>query len=153
RWSNQPDFTLNLTLFDRPEGHDDMTRVMGDFTSLVLVPCRHADGGWLDEVCQVQRDMWGALDHRSLSAVEVLRELARLHQAPELVMPVVFTSALGISAEPEQGIFSQPVYGLSQTSQVWLDHQLTELAGGVSLVWDAVEALFPAGMLDAMFTA
>ncbi|WP_437611708.1 amino acid adenylation domain-containing protein [Erwinia sp. V71] len=153
RWSHQPDFTLNLTLFDRPEGHDDMTQVMGDFTSLVLVPCRHADGGWLDEVCQVQRDMWSALDHRSLSAVEVLRELARLHQAPELVMPVVFTSALGISAEPEQGIFSQPVYGLSQTPQVWLDHQLTELAGGVSLVWDAVEVLFPAGMLDAMFTA
>ncbi|NIF21637.1 non-ribosomal peptide synthetase [Candidatus Pantoea multigeneris] len=153
RWSHQPDFTLNLTLFDRPEGHADIARVMGDFTSLVLVPCRHADGGWLDEVRQVQRDMWGALDHRSLSAVEVLRELARRHQEPELVMPVVFTSALGLSAEPEQGIFSQATYGLSQTPQVWLDHQLTEQAGGVSLVWDAVEALFPAGMLDAMFSA
>ncbi|HFK7976100.1 TPA: amino acid adenylation domain-containing protein [Klebsiella oxytoca] len=153
RWSHQPDFTLNLTLFDRPEGVADIAQVMGDFTSLVLVPCRHSAGGWLDEVRQVQGDMWGALDHRSLSAVEVLRELARLHQEPELVMPVVFTSALGLTQESEEGLFNQPVYGLSQTPQVWLDHQVTEQAGGISLVWDAVEALFPAGLLDAMFTA
>ncbi len=153
RWSNQPDFTLNLTLFDRPDGHKDIARVMGDFTSLVLVPCRQAKGIWLDEVRQVQRDMWGALDHRVLSAVDVLRELARLHHEPELVMPVVFTSALGLDVEMNDGLFGQPVYGLSQTPQVWLDHQITEQAGEVSLVWDAVEALFPLGMLDAMFDA
>lgn len=153
RWCHQPDFTLNLTLFDRPEGHEDIARVMGDFTSLVLVPCRYIRSGWLDEVRQVQGEMWGVLDHRALSAVDVLRELARLHQEPELVMPVVFTSALGLSSVSEPGLFSHPVYGLSQTPQVWLDHQLTEQAGGVSLVWDAVEALFPAGLLDAMFSA
>ena len=153
RWSHQPDFTLNLTLFDRPEGADDIARVMGDFTSLVLVACRHSADGWLDEVRQVQGNMWGALDNRAFPAVEVLRELARLHQEPELVMPVVFTSALGLTRESEDGPFSQAVYGLSQTPQVWLDHQVTEQGGGISLVWDAVEALFPAGLLDAMFTA
>ena len=155
RWSAQRDFTLNLTLFDRPDIHPDMPRVMGDFTSLVLVPCRESDDGWLSSVRQVQADIWGALDHRQLSAVSVLRELARRHNEPELVMPVVFTSALGLTAQQDgpQGMFSRPVWGISQTPQVWLDHQLTEHDGGVSLVWDAVDALFPAGLLDAMFLA
>lgn len=153
RWSHRPDFTLNLTLFDRPEGHDDIPRVMGDFTSLLLVPCRRASSGWLDEVRQVQGDLWRALDHRAVSAVSVLRELARLHREPSLVMPVVFTSALGLGDAAEGGLFDRAAWGLSQTPQVWLDHQVTEENGGVTLVWDAVEALFPAGLLDAMFGA
>lgn len=153
RWSSESDFTLNLTLFDRPEGHADIPRLMGDFTSLVLVPCRRADGGWLEEVRSLQSEMWGALDHRAVSAVAVLRELARLHREPGLVMPVVFTSALGLGAPDEGGLFDRAVSGLSQTPQVWLDHQITERDGGAALVWDAVEALFPAGLLDAMFAA
>ncbi|MFJ8915893.1 hypothetical protein, partial [Amycolatopsis sp. NPDC102389] len=32
---------------------------------------------WLDRVRQVQEELWGALDHRDVSAVWVLRELAR----------------------------------------------------------------------------
>ena len=153
RWSHRPDFTLNLTLFDRPEGHEDIASVMGDFTSLVLVPCRRAPSGWLDEVRQVQGDLWGALDHRAVSAVSVLRELARLHHEPSLVMPVVFTSALGLGEEACGGLFERAAWGVSQTPQVWLDHQVTEENGGVTLVWDAVDALFPAGLLDAMFGA
>jgi amino acid adenylation domain-containing protein len=36
---------------------------------------------------------------------------------------------------------------------VWLDHQVIEHEGGLLLNWDAVEELFPAGMLDDMFDA
>lgn len=153
RWSAEGDFTLNLTLFDRPEGHPDIPQVMGDFTSLVLVPCRRASDGWQEEVRQLQREMWAALDHRAVSAVAVLRELARLHREPELVMPVVFTSALGLGERQADGRFDRAVSGLSQTPQVWLDHQVTGRDGGAALVWDAVEELFPAGLLDAMFGA
>lgn len=153
RWSSSGDFTLNLTLFDRPQLHPDMARVLGDFTSLVLLPCRAGAANWLDAVRTIQGELWEALDHRQVSAVSIVRELARLHGEPELVMPVVFTSALGLTNEQRHGLFSQPLWGISQTPQVWLDHQLTEQDGGVMLVWDAVEALFPPGMLDAMFSA
>ena len=122
---------------------------MGDFTSLVLVPCRRASDGWQEEVRQLQREMWDALDHRAVSAVAVLRELTRLHREPELVMPVVFTSALGLGERQADGLFDRAVSGLSQTPQVWLDHQVTGRDGGATLVWDAVEELFPAGLLDA----
>ena len=37
--------------------------------------------------------------------------------------------------------------------QVWLDHQVGETADALSFNWDAVEELFPPGLLDRMFGA
>ena len=42
---------------------------------------------------------------------------------------------------------------LSQTPQVWLDHQLYRLEDGVLLAWDSVADLFPQGVPQAMFSA
>src|SRR5262249_45451543 len=44
-------------------------------------------------------------------------------------------------------------HSISQTPQVWLDHQVSEDQGELLLNWDAVEELFPDGLLDDMFTA
>ncbi|MFD9735291.1 amino acid adenylation domain-containing protein [Umezawaea sp. NPDC059074] len=152
RWSAQPDLTLTTTLFDRKEVHPDIDHVLGDFTSLVLVSYE-PDGTWLDRARQVQRQLWQALDHRDVSAVWVLRELARATGDPRTTMPVVFTSALGVSADAPAGLFADHVWGVSQTPQVWLDHQVTEVDGGVHVNWDAVEELFPERLLDSMFDA
>ncbi len=45
------------------------------------------------------------------------------------------------------------VYGVTQTPQVYLDHQVYERGGNLHLTWDAVEELFPSGLLDDMFAA
>ncbi|WP_042693270.1 AMP-binding protein, partial [Azospirillum sp. B506] len=42
---------------------------------------------------------------------------------------------------------------ISQTPQVWLDHQTYPTPDGLLLNWDAVEDLFPPGLLDDMFAA
>ncbi|KZB84009.1 non-ribosomal peptide synthetase [Amycolatopsis regifaucium] len=154
RWSARADLTLNLTLFDRRAVHPDIGRVMGDFTSLLLVGYRPERGdGWLDRVRRVQEELWAALDHRDVSAVHLRRELARTTGEPEVVMPVVFTSALGFATADADGLFADQVWGVSQTPQVWLDHQVTEVDGGIAINWDAVDELFPPGLLDAMFEA
>ncbi|MFF2146201.1 amino acid adenylation domain-containing protein [Kitasatospora sp. NPDC058190] len=154
RWSARADLTLNLTLFDRKDVHPDIANVLGDFTSLMLVASRPEPGeSWLTRARRVQQELWGALDHREVSAVQVVRELARHTGEPGTTMPVVFTSALGVGGEPASGLFDDYVWGVSQTPQVWLDHQVTENDGGVRLNWDAVEELFPDGLLDAMFAA
>jgi non-ribosomal peptide synthetase component F len=44
-------------------------------------------------------------------------------------------------------------YGVSQTPQVYLDHQVYQRGGHLYLSWDAVEELFPPGLLDDMFGA
>ncbi|WP_010694383.1 non-ribosomal peptide synthetase [Saccharopolyspora spinosa] len=153
RWSAQPDLTVNVTLFDRREVHPDIHNVIGDFTSLLLVD-HHPEAGepWLAGVRRLQRRMWDALDHREVSAVKVLRSMARDSGVAEVTMPVVFTSALGLPVRANP-LLTEQVHGTSQTPQVWLDHQVSEVDGGVELVWDAVDGLFPDGLLDAMFAA
>lgn len=42
---------------------------------------------------------------------------------------------------------------VSQTPQVWIDFQIFEINNGLNLSWDAVDELFPDGMLDQMFAA
>src|SRR4029450_1030477 len=91
--------------------------------------------------------------HRGVSAIWVLRERARQTGATDVAMPVVFTSALGL-ADDLVGLdlpFGDQVGGLSQPPQVWLDCQVTERGGGLFVNWDAVEGLFPAGVLDGVF--
>ncbi|EPN08154.1 yersiniabactin non-ribosomal peptide synthetase, partial [Pseudomonas syringae pv. actinidiae ICMP 19070] len=50
-----------------------------------------------------------------------------------------------------QSSWLKPVWGISQTPQVWLDHQVYESEGDLCLNWDAVEALFDPNVLRAMF--
>ncbi|MGW4134877.1 non-ribosomal peptide synthetase [Amycolatopsis japonica] len=153
RWSARPDLTVNVRLFDRREAHPDIHQVIGDFTSLLLVD-HHPEAGesWLAGTHRLQRRMRDALDHREVSAVRVLRDLARESGVAEVSMPVVFTSALGLPSS-ESPLLTDQVYGISQTPQVWLDHQVSDVDGEVELVWDAVEELFPDALLDEMFDA
>ncbi|MER6384965.1 amino acid adenylation domain-containing protein [Streptomyces sp. NPDC001250] len=154
RWSARPDLTLNLTLFDRRDVHPHIGNILGDFTSLMLVSSRPRAGeSWSVRARRVQEELWSSLDHRDVSAVWVRRELARRSGEPETTMPVVFTSALGVGGRPPRAPFDQQVWGVSQTPQVWLDHQVTEDGDGVRLNWDVVEELFPDGLVDAMFEA
>ncbi|WP_440085824.1 amino acid adenylation domain-containing protein [Streptosporangium sp. LJ11] len=158
-WSARQDLTINLTLFDRREVHPDINRVLGDFTSLLLVAYEPAAGEtWLDGARRLQRQVVRDLEHSDVSAIWVMRELARRTGSAEVSMPVVFTSTLGVTGDgdlwdADSQIFAEPVWGVSQTPQVWLDHQVMEIGGGLFFNWDAVEELFPPGVLDAMFGA
>ncbi len=83
-----------------------------------------------------------------------MRELARQQQRTSATMPVVFTSALGTSERDflSDSGWLKPVGGLSQTPQVWLDHQVYESSGQLCLNWDAVEELLPQPLLEKMFS-
>lgn len=159
-WSSEPDFTLDLTLFNRPQSHPRMAELIGDFTSVTLlaVPAQPGEP-FVGRVRRLQQQLMRDLEHPEFSGVRVLRERSRREGGgPGAAMPVVFTSALvlGTGAEdPSEGIrfFGDEVYGITQTPQVWLDHQVTEERGDLLFNWDAVEALFPVGLLDDMFSA
>ncbi|WP_341720836.1 amino acid adenylation domain-containing protein [Micromonospora sp. FIMYZ51] len=155
-WSGGGALTVNLTLFDRRDVHPDIDRVFGDFTSLLLVAHHPVAGeALLDTVRRVQRQMWADMEHRAASGIWVMRELGRRAGRAMAGMPVVFTSALGLSGELTGMTFpfGDLVWGISQTPQVWLDCQVMEQDGGLAVNWDAVEDLFPTGVLDAMFAA
>ena len=162
-WSKSSRFALNLTLFNRLPLHADVDRLVGDFTSSLLLEITYRrQQSFADRLGEVQQQLWRDLDHRLFGGVEMIRELGRLRGgAQAAAMPVVFTSMLGVTANAADNPLeenaapggAEEIYSASQTSQVWIDHQVAEEGGGLSLVWDVLESLFPAGLLDDMFAA
>lgn len=73
------------------------------------------------------------------------------------MIPIVFTSLLNqyeASWETDDTLFNQPqddLYSISQTPQVWLDHQVMERNGELHFNWDVVEQLFEPALMDQMF--
>jgi amino acid adenylation domain-containing protein len=158
-WSRSRRFTLNLTLFSRLPLHPQVDRLVGDFTSITLLAVDGAAGGaFSDKARRIQEQLWGDLDQRYFSGLEVIRELGRLQGRPaQASMPVVFTSTLDLPAgEPGGALPSrlgEVIYSVSQTPQVWLDQQVYEHDGRLTYNWDAVEDLFPRGLVADMFEA
>jgi len=158
RWSHSQNFTLNLTVFDRRPVHKDVTHVVGDFTSILLLGIDVSKVQSFSEFAHsIQSELTQALDHRAFTGVEVMRELNALQAEGELItMPIVMTSKLGIqqTSVSNNGIFSKRQYGASRTPQVWLDAQIAEsLEGGLSLDWDFVEDLFPEQLIPSILDA
>ncbi|MFF7943495.1 amino acid adenylation domain-containing protein [Nocardia gamkensis] len=151
QWSAQRELTVTLTRFDRRDVHPDIMRVVGDFSSLLLVADRPgAHESWSERARRLQEQLWSDLDHQQVSAIRVLRELARDSEVPAEPVPVVFTSMLGVDDELARSV-RWPDFTRTQTPQVWLDHQVIELPDGLVLSWDSVDELFPQDLMDEMF--
>ena len=84
--------------------------------------------------------------------MELLRELQDIGY---LMALVVLLSNLGrpLFGRDTERTLGAPGWGISQTPQVWVDHLAYEHGGSIFLQWDCNEALFPPGLLDAMFQA
>ncbi|WP_051261106.1 non-ribosomal peptide synthetase [Desulfovibrio inopinatus] len=156
RWSATNHFALNLTVLNRLPWHEDVMRLVGDFTSVNLLEVKRKAGvPFVSFAKDLQGRLWEDLDHRLFNGVHVLRELARYKEG-SVLMPVVFTNTVGVGIEQDaRGFFQQGriVHGISQTPQVWLDCQVMEAGGELHIQWDCLEDIFPKGVLDAMFSA
>jgi amino acid adenylation domain-containing protein len=156
RWSRIPRYALNLTLFNRIDFHEDVPELIGDFTSSTLLEIDHRDPGrtLAERLLAVQDRLFADLEHRHCTGVEVQRELSR-RQAGVVTFPVVVTSTLGLGNRvQDDGMFDHDnTYTVSQTPQVWLDFQVSEIDGALSCNWDTVRGLFPPNLLDDMFGA
>ncbi|AZS50292.1 hypothetical protein DM558_05665 [Entomomonas moraniae] len=158
QWSANQSLAINLTLFDRPNVHPDINQIAGDFTTLAPVGYfPNSQQSIIEQAKALQHEIADALEHKEISSIWVQRERSKTMGITAAALPVVFTSTLGLG----EGLFETPNKnfpafvsgGLSETPQVWLDHQLYEFHGELELSWDAVEDLFPAGLLDEMFAS
>lgn len=145
------EFLLNVTFFNRGSEPRELSEVVGDFTSLLLLPCTlQADARFIDSARQLGTQLFEVMEHASFSAVEVMRLAS---QDRPIAAPVVFTSTLGV-AQSEGAWPAFPMqegYSVSQTPQVWLDNQLSEREGKLVVVWDFRRDLFAAGYIETLF--
>ena len=156
-WSQQPKFILNLTLFNRLGLHPQVNRIIGDFTSVTLLEIDTVtETTFAGRAARVQQQLWNDLDHRFITGVEVLREMAKCQGHIPRAMPVVFTSGIVHDARKSSGQESSywmgdVVYSSLQTPQVWLDVQALEDAGELVINWIVVDELFPDGFMHTVF--
>ncbi|MEQ4715487.1 amino acid adenylation domain-containing protein [Nonomuraea sp. B19D2] len=147
RWARRPRFSLNLTLLNRLPLHPQVDRLVGDFTSVSLLAVE--DGGgvpFAERARSLGGRLFDDLDHRLYSGVEVVREIARRRGREAALMPVVFTSGIGLGPR-RTGV------GITQTPQVFIDCQVTDGTGGLEVNWDVRQGIFPGGLVDDMFAA
>lgn len=154
RWSGSRRFTLNVPLFNRPPEHPHINKVVGPFTTVELLAVEHSAGeSFATRARRVQRQLLEDLDHRQFDGVRVQRELVRLRGAGSGAIPVVFTSLLDHRFSESAARLGKVVRSINQTAQVWMDLHVDEAAGQFLLKWDAVEGLFPDGMVADMLGA
>ena len=154
RWSTSRRFLLNLPMFGREQFHPDVDKLVGDFTSSLMldVDLTAADTP-IARARVLQETLHTTANHSSYSGLSVLRDLTRHHGAPVLA-PIVYTSALGLGdlfAGKVTEFFGKPVWTISQGPQVLLDAQATPIADGLMINWDTREDAFRPGVADAMF--
>lgn len=160
-FGRRPALTVNVTLFNRLPLHPQVDQILGDFTSMILLGVdTSGPESFAGRARGMQAQLWRDLEHRHVSGIEVLRQLARQrNDRAGGIMPVVFTSLLNLTHRN-----FQPVYGslrrlgelgfsITQTPQVWLDQQHHEEDGGLYVTWDSVDDLFFPGFIGDMMDA
>lgn len=155
-WCKSPQMTLNLTLFNKMARDDRLAGVVGDFTStLLLAVDNESEDTFVSRALCIQKQLEKDLAHSALSGVQMIRKLLQ-HQRTEFgaLMPVVFTSLLSLRRQTRDlaptDWLGESGFAITQTPQVALDHQTRDVKGALIYVWDVVEELFPAGMLQDM---
>lgn len=156
RWCNQDSFWINIPLFNRNTEDLEAKNMVADFTNLLLLDfCRKADEPFLDTMNRIKRTFLENVAHSGYSGVNVQRDMFKAMGGAGFAAPVVF--ACNIDTPLETGlsrkVFGDIGYMVSQTPQVWLDFQTYIKDGSLILCWDAVDELYPDGLLDDMFNA
>lgn len=153
-WSATDHFLLNVPMFNRAGDHPDIDRIVGDFSSSVMLEIDlRKPIAFVDRVRALQNRMHNDAAHASYTGLDVLRDLSR-QRGETVLAPVVFTSALGLGelfGPAVTAVVGRPVWVISQGPQVLLDAQVTEFEDGLLVNWDTREEALAPGVVDNMF--
>ncbi|MCF6388925.1 amino acid adenylation domain-containing protein [Mycobacterium sp. MBM] len=154
KWSTDSRFLLNLPMFGREPYHPDVDKLVGCFTSSLMLDIDLTGAATAAARAQAVQDVLHATAaHSSVSGLDVLRDMSR-HRGSQTLATIVYTSALGLGdlfAGDVTDQFGEPVWTISQGPQVLIDAQATPLAEGLMINWDVRVEAFPPGVPEAMF--
>ncbi|MGL5440735.1 MAG: amino acid adenylation domain-containing protein [Filifactoraceae bacterium] len=153
KYALNDEFALNITQFNREQLHPDINKIAGDFTTLTYLEVRKgSENTLLGKAKLLQKQLAEDTEHRLYNAIEFGRELRIKYKNDRgALMPIVFTSGLGLSEGRKDVWLGELIYSISQTPQVWLDHQVMEIDGNLKIIWDSIDEIFTTKLLDEMF--
>ncbi|MBL4761433.1 MAG: hypothetical protein JKY93_01885, partial [Gammaproteobacteria bacterium] len=158
-------FSLILTLFSRVL-QPELEPIVGPLISTnIFVAQAFEQGSFSQQVQQTQKQLLEDLGHNRISGIRVLREFKKRGKAASAMsLPVVFTSLLGQHSSSEQDVsldqaqgegkgFSDAIsYSVTQTPQVYLDHQVQEYQGDLVFTWDVAEDYYAPGLISKLLS-
>ncbi|WP_058991277.1 non-ribosomal peptide synthetase [Anaerococcus rubeinfantis] len=151
KYSNTDRFVINVTQFVRENIHPQINDIMGDFTELCLLEVNiNKEKSIIENAKEIQTQLLNDMAHSSYSSIDFMREIRKIKKV-EQVAPIVFTSGLGMGEISTNDFLWNNSYSISQTPQVWLDHQVLEIDGNLLLVWDYVKGLFDSAQVNGCF--
>ncbi|WP_285621796.1 non-ribosomal peptide synthetase [Kineosporia sp. NBRC 101677] len=153
RWSRNRAFTLTVPTFGRLPLHPDVTRLVGDFTTIELL---EVDLTARRSITEHARAMAGRLledlDHALFPGTEVAAEVAR-RTGRRPLLPVVFTSTLDLPTGPVAPSTGTVAYVSTRTPQVWIDCQTVRRDDALVLSWDVRDGVLAEGVAPEAFEA
>ena len=98
RYSASRHLLLNILHCLRHPVHDEVTQLIGNFSSSFLLPADMRPRiGVLEHVRRLTAELTSAMEHNVISGVEVMEEVNRARRtAGGAVAPFVFVSAMGL---------------------------------------------------------
>lgn len=153
-WSNQEKFTINSPIMSALKRKKDYSEILGDFTEAMLVPAEKYDinEDFISYIKRISASFTSSFKHNAFDGIDVMN-MMRSTRSEKIIMPVVFTSML-VKEHSFSNMerFGTVQYGISQTPQVYLDCQLMERDGKLSITWDYVDKLFDVCKINRMFS-
>jgi len=156
RWCNQEEFFINLPLFNRDMETENIRGMVADFTNLLLVEFKRVPNETFSNTLKrVKNTFLENAAHSSYSGISVQRDIFTNIGRTGFIAPFVFACNIDYPLETalSRTAFGDISYMVSQTPQVWIDFQTYVKDDALILCWDAVDEIFPAGLLDDMFSA
>lgn len=138
RWSQNKQFTINLSIFNRKNIHKDIEKMIGDFTSNLFIDNRYQDtkDSFSKKVTLLQRDIFSSIDNKSFDGIDFLRAYAKKKKR-NLIVPYVVTSLISEDITKQAADYlGEMTYGISQTPQVYIDMQMSNSKDGILINWD-----------------
>lgn len=150
-WSKTDDFSVNITLLNRPKISEDISEIVGDFTEVNVTSVNiDKEKTFLENTIEMQLGLWEDLSHNAFSGIEVLRKMSKTRKK-NVIIPVVYTSTVGIN-EKNAVLKNQKItYKISQTPQVWIDCQAEEGMDAITVNWDVRKGVFSHEVVEEMF--
>ncbi|MDP5872883.1 AMP-binding protein [Streptococcus mutans] len=138
RWSQNKEFTINLSVFNRKNIHEDIDNLIGDFTSNLFLDNRNqgVEDSFVEKVTSLQDDLFLAIDNISFDGIDFLRAYTNKYKK-NLIVPYVVTSLISEEKTKQAADYlGEMTYGISQTPQVYIDMQISNSHEGILINWD-----------------
>ncbi len=149
--SDEIAFAMNITVNLRSQYGQLLDYVTGDFTGNLLLAAE-VDGTqefWAF-TRRIQQTLIEDMNHMNYSGIEFQRDLMRTNPVKYVNgMPCVFTCTLGME---NHRLFGEVRYNITQTPQVWIDHQVEEREGKLYLNFDYLQEMFEPEVIQSIKT-